>query len=240
MRQSSWPNQGDNDAPCPATRPRLKETQVKQMETPWIEYDGGAPNIDLKDRVPIKDLLADHRKQWTLKTHLGTLILKRLTRVSMEQVAIRLAQKNEEYMKLGEAKAPLWEKIQAGGELTPEEFQEAADIASKMAPFIMEFSLPCFVEPTLNNIEEYDALISHLHPDEQTALKNLIAELVKPGDVKSVGNGALTIAKEFNVPLASDLTMENMTAKQYAALQGTLEEQARQVEQELKKVAKPQ
>ena len=208
------------------------------MEGPqWIEYDGGAPTVDVKDRVPMKDLLADHRKQWVLQTHLGRIVLKRLTRVSMEQVAIRMAQRNEEYMRLGEAKAPLWEKMQAGGELTPEEHQEAADIAAKLAPFVMEFSLPCFVEPVINNIDEYDALVTHLHHDEQEALRNLIIELIKPGEVKSVGSGELQVAKEFHVPLAPDLNMENMTARQYSALAGTIQEDNRKIEQEMKKIA---
>jgi len=206
----------------------------------WIEYDGGAPPTELKDRVPMKDLLADHRKQWVLKTHLGNIVLRRLTRVSMEQVAIRLSQSQEEYFRLAEAKVPLWEKMQQGVELSPEEFKSAADIAAHMAPFLVEYFLPCFVEPALANVEEYDALVSHLRQDEQEQLQELLAQLITTRPIGDSGKAELQIAKEYGVPLSNDLTMENMTARQFTVMQEAMEDERKETAKAVKDIVRNQ
>jgi len=200
---------------------------------PLIEWDGPILSENIR-RVPLADLTNQHRKRYVFQTKEWDIVLKRITQLDIERVALELAEKSKEYLDLVESSVPLAQKAESQEGLTPDEMTDLTKLSQALMPYAKLFSLPCFVDPKIQTIEEFDALLSNLDPDEQKGLQDTLVELSKTrvdGNVSSVG---LVLSKEYNIPLSKDLTIENMTAQQASAMTDVLKDQNAELQRLMK------
>lgn len=72
--------------------------------------------------------------------------------------------------------------------------------------------------PMFKTEETYDAFLSSLQPQEVDKLYRVLEELTSAQPPGEVSSSVIAICKEFGIPLADDLTGENMTAEQMSVL----------------------
>jgi hypothetical protein len=169
-------------------------------------------------RIPIAKILAAHRERWDFVCSLGTMRLKRMTLLDQEATIIRLEQEHPEYFEMSKQARELWHLADKGAALSPEQSGQLSALVVKIQPFAHEFSARCFEDPALNDGSELSHLLFELQPEEREKLLGVLAKLANPspnGKVETVG---LSLAKEFGLKLAEDLTVENMTAQQATVL----------------------
>lgn len=180
-----------------------------------IEINGGDLPGDLR-RIALAPLLEQHRKRWLLRTGVGDIVLKRITALEAEQVTVE-AMADPDFVGMVERAHVLSAKASGPG-LEGDELQEYLDIGNLLAPFAQRIALKCIVSPSVGNEEEYLTLLNALTVEERRALEDLLRQLSRTDVDGEVATSALVLSEKYGIPLANDLTVENMTAQQSAAL----------------------
>lgn len=216
-----------------------------------IEYDGSVPFQDIRP-IDMSRLKRQHALRWVLHTSVGDCVLKKLGQLDMDRVTLGLANDNPEFLGLVQKMSELRNFEKAGYPIGPEHLEEIATIARKLAEFQPYHNMACFVkvmpprigeprnreEPMFKDIDEYDAFLSSLTKEEVDRLYPILAELTSTTPSGESAGVVLTLCKEFNIPFASDLTAENMTAEQASALLKTLEAEGEAVKKAMKEIPK--
>lgn len=203
-----------------------------------IEYEGEVPDVEIKRRVPLKQFLEQHRKRYFLKTKSYDIILRHLTALDLEELAIRLSAEIPEYERLRIEGEPYFAKFRQGTTLSAEEMAEFHKIYTELAKFAKYLSLPCFVSPPIKTIEEYDALMDSLDEQERAEIYAFLIKLTQMKPEGELDTVPLHISKEFGIKMPADLTMENMTVQQRYIMQSELEKQAEATQEALRKIQK--
>ena len=201
-----------------------------------IEINGDELPDGMK-RIALGPILAQHRKRYVLRTAIGDILLKRITALEAEEVTVSVLNSSPDFPELVERAGMLREKAKAQG-LQGEDVQEYVEIGKQLEPIAKLLAMRCFVDPKITSIEEYDALMSALSLKDGSELETLLAELSKTGLDGEVSSAALVAAKENGIPLANDMTIENMTAQQSAALTQQSERQNARLTELLSKARK--
>lgn len=180
-----------------------------------IEINSGDLPGDMR-RIALAPLLEQHRKRWMLRTCAGDVLLKRITALEAEQVTLD-AMIDPDFVGMVERAHVLSVKAAAQG-LEGDELQEYLDVGNRLAPFAQRIALKCIVSPSVGNEEEYLTLLNALTVEERRGLEDLLRQLSRTDVDGEVTTSALVLAEKYGIPLANDLTVENMTAQQSAAL----------------------
>jgi len=216
-----------------------------------IEYDGAVPYQDLK-QVDMSRLKRQHDLRWVLHTSVGDCVLKKIGQLDMDHVTLGLANDNPEFLSLVQKAKELKNFEQEGYPMGPTQLEELVNIMRKLAEFQPYHNMVCFVrvppprigeprnreEPMFKDIEDYDAFLSSLRQDEVDHLYPILAELTSPKPPGDVIGIVLTLCKEFNIPFASDLTAENITAEQAATFGLALRLEGEAVQKAMKEIPK--
>jgi len=190
-----------------------------------IEINAG-DDPELK-RIPLADLLRQHRRRWILKTALGNIVLKRITALEAEEATVNALNSDPDFAGMVERAHEIGLMAEKG--LDIEQMKEYAEIGKRLEPYAMGMGLYCIVDPRVRTVEEFDALLSALPERDRGELRALMGQLSSTNINGEVASSALLISKEFGVPLSNDLTIENMTAQQSAALSGEIDKQNAQL-----------
>jgi hypothetical protein len=181
---------------------------------PLFDIVASSYQIPPEKRVPLADILAMHRQVYKFESSLGTMLLRRLTQLDLEAVSIKLSKEHPEYAKIGAQAAPLWQMLEGGGQLSPEEMERLQALAEQLQPYTHEYAVRCFIEPAIKDGTELSHLLFEMKAkDEREKLLMLLTLLANPspdGKVETVG---LLLSQEFGIPLAEGLTVENMPAQ---------------------------
>ncbi|HOO04517.1 MAG TPA: hypothetical protein PLJ11_07350 [Methanomassiliicoccales archaeon] len=180
-----------------------------------IEINSGDLPGDMR-RIALAPLLEQHRKRWMLRTCAGDVLLKRITALEAEQVTLD-AMADPDFVGMVERAHVLSAKA-AGPGLEGDELREYLEVGARLAPFAKRIALKCIVSPEVRSDEEYDVLLNALSTDERRALEDLLRQLSRTDLDGEVTTSALALSEKYGIPLAPDLTVENMTAQQSAAL----------------------
>lgn len=180
-----------------------------------IEIDGGDLPSGLR-RIALGPLLEQHRKRWLFKTSAGDIVLKRITALEAEAVTVE-AMEDPDFLGMVERAHVLGAKAKTSG-MEGEELQEYLDLGQRLAPYAKRIAVRCIVDPAIHNDDEYTALLNVLNVQERRELEVLLQQLSRTDLDGEVASSALVLAEKYGIPLASDLTAENMTAQQSAAL----------------------
>lgn len=180
-----------------------------------IEIDGNGLPGGMR-RIALGPLLEQHRKRWLLKTSAGDVLLKRITALEAEAVTVE-AMEDPDFLGMVERAHELGAKAKASG-LDGEDLREYLDLGQRLAPYAKRIALKCIADPVIRNDEEYTALLNALSVQERRDLEALLSQLSRTDLDGEVATSALVLSEKYGIPLASDLTAENMTAQQSAAL----------------------
>lgn len=168
-------------------------------------------------RISIASLLKQHRKRWVLKTSIGDVVLKRITALEAEEATVNALNSDPDFAGMVERAHELG-LLAAADNMTGEQLLEYETIGKRLEPHAMRMGLYCIVDPKVSSVEEFDALLSALPDDERGELKAVIGQLSSTDIQGEVASSALMVSREYNIPIANDLTIENMTAQQSAVL----------------------
>lgn len=201
-----------------------------------IEFEGETP-ADIKNLVPARELLTEHKKRWAVPTSKGFVVLKKITKFDRDEISLRLLE-DAEYAALTREYQPYWNVLKANAELPPdrqvelpaEDLARLIEIGKKMAGKTRLFMLACIVEPTwIKSVEDLDVFLTGLSDEESDRLYNLLTKLSAPNNKVRVAGGVLEIAQKYGIKLTQDdsLTMDNMTANQADAFMGSLVDESK-------------
>jgi len=135
-----------------------------------IEYDGREESLK---KVSLKEILEQHEKTYKLSTKIGDFILKQITYLDLEDFVIRQMLENKEYRDLMSEANILYE-LKKVRELNGEEIKKLSEIGEKTKKVSKEISLPCFVDPKLNTVNELNAILSKLDNEDRGKLLNAL------------------------------------------------------------------
>jgi hypothetical protein len=175
-----------------------------------IEYDGREESLK---KVSLKEILEQHEKTYKLSTKIGDFILKQITYLDLEDFVIRQMLENKEYRDLMSEANILYE-LKKVRELNGEEIKKLSEIGEKTKKVSKEISLPCFVDPKLNTVNELNAILSKLDNEDRGKLLNALAKLTNPSFEGELATTGLVIAKAYGVKMPENLNLKNMTAQQ--------------------------
>lgn len=179
------------------------------MET-LISYNGQVPD-GLKP-VPISEIVSQHRIRITLKTSKGDIVLKKLVASDRDAITMSIMDTVEGYAEIMNRISYLMERAKAR-KMDIETLQELKRLNAKVAPFVNRYAMACFVSPRIETVEEFEALQEALTFEEMSALDLHLADMANPRMDVKISETDIAVAQALSIPLASDLTMENMTAE---------------------------
>jgi len=198
-----------------------------EMEAPTITVSCEA-QLDITNKVPLRDIVTQHRKRWVLHTHIGDIVLKRISKLDLEAITIDLITNVPGYHELitEAAKYSFLSKLDDG--IDAEGMTRYFEVCKKLSVHNARYQLACFVDPIPEDADTLLALCEALNDDEYSQLSMLLELLANPnpGDVNVSG---IMLAQEYNVPLTDDLTLENMTAQQESAFRQASERVAKDI-----------
>jgi hypothetical protein len=203
--------------------------------------DSGRPPLEFSEKpvtnvktISMGEVLKQHRMHYVLHLSIGDMVFKHIGRLKRDEVSDALSSKYPEYDSLRAEFSQLYEL--SGGDsdgLGPAELQRLRELDRQLRPYSHCYSLPCIVSPTIETVEELDALLSLLPAQESNAVLELLAALNSPRDVALSPDGVLLI-QELKLPLPADLTIETITAEQAQAFMAGAAEVGKQAQAALK------
>ena len=198
--------------------PPRKKQQKEPVPTPGIITitESELEHATLR-RIPMADILAQHRRRYVMRTSIGDVVLRHISQLDVERAALEVFA-TEGYELKANRLLMLAGKVEHGGSLDAEEMTEYAGLEADLAPSTKIFVRYCFVAPLITSAEEYDALISELDVKERSELEALLIDLSRAKPAGKVQSALPTLSAAYHIPLAKDLTGENMTAQQAAVL----------------------
>jgi hypothetical protein len=178
-------------------------------------------------RVPLSDILTQHRARWVVKTSIGDFLLRRIRHTELEKITLDLLFDVPEYKSNINEAITLkdLEKFEKG--LDETQMLRYLEIGKWLEPYHKRYLVPCIVEPKVTSVDEVDALLEALDDTERNYLYGVLSQLGSPNIDDKVSLTGISIAQEFHIPLAKDLDMENMTAQQATALGQACDEKVR-------------
>jgi hypothetical protein len=211
--------------------------EKQQEPVGLIEFDESeyqALRGDIK-RVSLAEILKSHRRRWRLKTHIGDIILKKITHLEAEEVSIRL-QTIPGYVKASVEALPWREAMRFERVLTPEEQKQMTAVGERLRPYIVEYSLKCFVDPVIKTVDEFDAILTELHPEEVAELYKILGKLASGMPDGEVEAAMLQLVKSFGIPIIEDgLDATTITSEQVVVLAQSEAKRAEQVKKEMRR-----
>jgi hypothetical protein len=195
-------------------------------------------------RVPYGDLLARLRKRWYVDTSLGRVFFKRLSQLDRDRIYVEYANAHPEFADMVQDAEILKEFVSKGVPLDKPHLEKLATLNRMLIPVQKLQAATCILDidergnekPAFGSMEEYDAFLSALQPPEVDMIYSLLNEMVSTTPITEESHVMLALAKEYNIPLAKDLTLENMTAEIADALVENAEAQSEAMRKELSKL----
>lgn len=139
----------------------------------------------------------------------------------------KLAAEHPECAKIQDEARELWRIRDKGGKLDAAQQERLEQLSAQLVPYSDEYAARCFVTHDEDDKEILllggaqdlsDLLFEIRNPKETQELLTLLAILANPSPDGTIDTVGLMLAKAFHIPLADDLTVENMTAQQAVAL----------------------
>ena len=158
---------------------------------------------------------------WYLDTSLGKVFFKRLGQLKRDEVNLQWARTHPEFIEMVQDAETLREFAENGVKLDPAHRKKLADLNTAMMPIEKMMYLECvmtqddageFVKamPTLHDL---DAFLSALEPQEVDKVYTILRDMITSRPITQESSMLLMVAQEYNIGLAKDLTLDNMTAE---------------------------
>lgn len=205
-----------------------------------LEFDDGqVPDHVIKTRIPMKKWVTAHRWRGVMETSVGNLVLKKLSDADQEEVTLTNSIEEPQFFSWHYRIKELTVKGKTPEGLSGPETEELIELGRSIQPYMYRYIIRCFDLTRCDgpgSVEEFQILLAKLGFDEREELMNVILNVCMPSTDVSVDGGKLALAKEFQIPMPSDLTLENITADQMNALGAVAQEYQERWNAEIKKI----
>jgi len=183
----------------------------------------------MTEYVSMKDVFNQHRVVHEPMFSIGKLKLQHLRHADNLAISERIFKEKPEFKVLAEELSVIYEQIEAYGEdkIPADRLARVKELCKLLAPLVSMLAIPCFVEPKINSMEELEAIGDVLAPQEWVKLQALLKTLSAPLSAKEINTAFISQCKAFGIPLANDLTAENITFNQAQVMDATLRAEAK-------------
>ena len=169
-------------------------------------------------KIDIGEITKLHTATFKLETNLGPITLKALSRKVAKRVGTWLMLQFPEYAELA-TEFQFLKDISAYPEgLTLDQAARLAELYQLLDEWTTWFYLPCFVDPKLNDIDEYEALTNELDTESFEQLEAMLEVLANPMPASEANRQIAEICLEYGVPLADGISADNITVQQTAII----------------------
>lgn len=212
-----------------------------------IEFESSVPVSDFKP-ISMKSISAQHRIKWLFRSSVGDVVLQKLSQMERDRINVDFFGERPELVPTLKEVERLNDIKRRGIPLNDEHMKKLEDYGRALRPQQRLFSMACFVlpdgkdetgrdkwKPAFETLEQYDAFLTALDGDEITKIYIFLSELTSIRSASASCEILLMVAKEFGIPIAKDLTMENMTAEQAEVLANTLVKRGEEIERQIEK-----
>jgi len=191
-----------------------------------VSFDGGRFDVDdLPEqvaRVPIERILQQHRERYVIRTSIGTIVMKHITK------RMKLAIDRIRYIRYPrvpelEAEARIVYPVVMAGSEDEDATKRANEIAAELVPTMDLYALGIIEYPFLTTPEDVDDLMDSLDAEEQEAVRQMFTVLTAWG--RPVDFSQLEIAERFRIQIIPIEAVENPTYQQYRALYSVVEQE---------------
>lgn len=210
-----------------------------------IEIDARhAPKPDDYKRVSWGQITKELDKVWYLDLSVGRVFFRRLGQLKRDDVNIAWAREHPEFVQLVQDAEVLREFAENGVPLDPAHRKKLEDLNLAMLPVEKMQYLECIYDQAedgtfvkaMHTMAELDGFLSALEPKEVDKVYAVLREMVTSRPITEESKMLLMLAQEFNIPLAKDLTADNMTAEMTDALVSALAERGAAVQAEMERM----
>ena len=215
------------------------------MPTPpmdLIEIDSRKmPKPDDYRRVSWGDVTKALDKYYYVDLSVGRVFFKRLGQFARDAVNIRYAREHPEFAQMAQDAEILREFADNAIPLDQAHMQKLQDLRVALMPVEKYHYLECiydlkddgtFVHP-MTTVTELDSFFTVLLPAEVDRVYGILRELITSRPITDESKTLLLLAQEFGIPVAKDLTADNMTAEMADALASALVERGEALRAEM-------
>ncbi len=173
------------------------------------------------NRVPFGELLKRFQKRWYVDTSLGRVFFKRLSQLDRDRIYVEYANNNPEFPQMVQDAEILREFQSKGVPLDKPHMEKLERLNRMLIPIQKLQAATCVLDidergkekPAFASMEVYDAFLSALQPAEVDAIYAILRDMTSTAPITEDSHTMLALAKEYNIPIAKDLTLENMPAE---------------------------
>jgi hypothetical protein len=174
------------------------------------------PPLDGIRRVPLSEILRQHRVRYLLHTSIGDIVMRHITYLDTEETVFAIGEAVNGYLELVKEYDMLMDISKFDAGLNETQMARLIEIDNLLEPYAKLFCLKCFVEPTLVTVEELDAILSNVKTEERDVVLKLMGALSNSSGGEANVDVAV-ILQSIGVGLPEDLTIETITAEQASA-----------------------
>lgn len=188
-------------------------------------FDGGKylmEDMPPVTKVPIEEILDQHRYRYVLETSQGTIVMKHISKkMKLHIDRIRYVRYPGAY--LLEQEARIVYPIVMAGNPEDDTVQRANEIASQLVPTLDLYALGVIEYPFLTTPDDLDALLDAMTDEEREAVRQMLTVLTAWG--KPVDYSQLEIAERFHLNMVKPEHVSDPTYQQYLALYNVIEQE---------------
>lgn len=171
----------------------------------------------VENEIPLEDLVRQHRLRYDVRTSVGTVRLRFIGALRRRTIELQIQAADPDSM----GKRQDLQSVMALLKAHPGDeglIARRRELEAYIEPSIYDLFAGAFDSPYMRGGKSVMALADALQPQEWEGLRTLLLVLIAARPAGQVSGAMLQLCSRFNVRIADDLTLDNMTAQQLAVL----------------------
>ena len=172
-------------------------------------------------RVPFGELTKRYNTKWYIDTSLGRVFFKRLSQLDRDALYVQYATEHPEFAQMVQDAEILREFQEKGVPLDKAHTDKLANLNRMLIPVQKLQASRCVLDidesgkwrSAFASMDEYDAFLSALQPGEVDMVYAILRDMTSTAPITEESHTLLALAKEYNIPIAEGLTLDNMSAE---------------------------
>lgn len=184
--------------------------------------------------MDIVEMTRAHDATYKFVCELGTFKLKALSRFKFDEIAKEKLMEDPNWVFLIK-ELDYYNEVLAHpkGKLKADEAARMAELTRATDEWGLWFQIECFVEPKLTHPDQLEAMSSEMDPEEWEQLAMMLMVLSNPKKASERERALAKISVKYNLPMSDGLTADNITVQQTALLDEIIEDEEKQIYDEL-------
>jgi len=172
-------------------------------------------------RVPFADLANRFDKIWYRDLSLGRVFFRHLGQLGRDEANLEYALEHPEFAQMVQDADILREFQSKGIPLDKPHLEKLEKLNRALIPVQKLHASKCIIDideggkehKAFPNMRAYDAFLSSLQPSEVDTVYAILREMTSLAPITEESHTLIALAKEYHIPLAEGLTVENMSAE---------------------------